>query len=126
MSARSAFVRVSEDLAIHYHTAGTGSQVVLLVLGWTISNAVFEKNGMIELAGPERIGLDDLVRRYLAAKHHTRKVVTDIHALLRCRADRLLLGCEAAPWQILRAVCLCVIAGMAYSSQPVSEASHRC
>jgi uncharacterized protein YbjT (DUF2867 family) len=37
-------------------------------------------NGMIELAGPERIGLDDLVRRYLAAKHDTRKVVADIHA----------------------------------------------
>lgn len=37
-------------------------------------------NGVIELAGPERIGLDDLVRRYLAAKHDTRKVVTDVHA----------------------------------------------
>jgi len=37
-------------------------------------------NGTIELAGPERIGLDDLVRRYLAAKHDTRKVVADIHA----------------------------------------------
>jgi len=37
-------------------------------------------NGVIELGGPERIGLDDLVRRYLAAKNDTRKVVTDIHA----------------------------------------------
>lgn len=37
-------------------------------------------NGMIELAGPERIGLDDLVRRYFAAKRDSRKVVTDIHA----------------------------------------------
>jgi uncharacterized protein YbjT (DUF2867 family) len=37
-------------------------------------------NGVIELAGPERIGLDDLVRRYFAAKHDTRKVVTDVHA----------------------------------------------
>jgi uncharacterized protein YbjT (DUF2867 family) len=37
-------------------------------------------NGMIELAGPERIGLDDLVRRYLAAKHDPRKVITDVHA----------------------------------------------
>jgi hypothetical protein len=35
---------------------------------------------VIELAGPERIGLDDFVRRYLAAKHDTRKVVTDVHA----------------------------------------------
>lgn len=37
-------------------------------------------NGVVELAGPERIGLDDLVRRYLAAKHDSRTVVTDIHA----------------------------------------------
>jgi uncharacterized protein YbjT (DUF2867 family) len=37
-------------------------------------------NGVIELAGPERINLDDLVRRYLATKHDTRKVLPDIHA----------------------------------------------
>lgn len=37
-------------------------------------------NGVIELAGPERTGLDDLVRRYLAATHDTREVVTDVHA----------------------------------------------
>lgn len=37
-------------------------------------------NGIVELAGPERISLDDLVRRYLAAKHDARKVVTDVHA----------------------------------------------
>jgi uncharacterized protein YbjT (DUF2867 family) len=37
-------------------------------------------NGVIELAGPERMGLDDLVRRYLEAKHDPRKVVTDVHA----------------------------------------------
>lgn len=37
-------------------------------------------NGVMELAGPERIGLDDLVRRYLAAKDDARKVVTDVHA----------------------------------------------
>ena len=37
-------------------------------------------NSTIELAGPERISLDCLVRRYLAAKHDARKVVTDVHA----------------------------------------------
>lgn len=37
-------------------------------------------NGTIELAGPERISLDDLVRRYLTAKHDPRKVITDVHA----------------------------------------------
>ncbi|MBE1487259.1 SDR family oxidoreductase [Plantactinospora soyae] len=34
-------------------------------------------NGTIELAGPERIGQDDLVRQFLAAKQDTRQVVTD-------------------------------------------------
>ncbi|QEX22910.1 LysR family transcriptional regulator [Hypericibacter adhaerens] len=38
------------------------------------------QNGIIELAGPERIGLDDLVRRYFRAKRDPRNVVTDIHA----------------------------------------------
>lgn len=37
-------------------------------------------NGTIELAGPDRISLDDLVRRYLDAKHDPRKVVADVHA----------------------------------------------
>jgi uncharacterized protein YbjT (DUF2867 family) len=37
-------------------------------------------NGTIELAGPERIGLDDLVRHYLAAQKDARNVVTDVHA----------------------------------------------
>jgi uncharacterized protein YbjT (DUF2867 family) len=37
-------------------------------------------NGIIELAGPERIGLDDLVRRYFSALCDARKVVTDVHA----------------------------------------------
>lgn len=37
-------------------------------------------NGMIEVAGPEPIRLDELVRRYLSANHDARKVVTDAHA----------------------------------------------
>ena len=37
-------------------------------------------NGIVELAGPELIGLDDLVRRYLTVKRDARKVVTDVHA----------------------------------------------
>jgi uncharacterized protein YbjT (DUF2867 family) len=37
-------------------------------------------NGMIEIAGPERLGLDELVRRFLRAKHDARQVVTDVHA----------------------------------------------
>jgi uncharacterized protein YbjT (DUF2867 family) len=37
-------------------------------------------NGMIEIAGPERIPLDELARRYLRATKDTRQVVADVHA----------------------------------------------
>jgi len=37
-------------------------------------------NGTVEVAGPERIRLDELVRRYLSAKRDARKVITDAHA----------------------------------------------
>jgi uncharacterized protein YbjT (DUF2867 family) len=38
-------------------------------------------NGTVELAGPDRIPLDELVRRFLSARRDPRKVVTDAHAL---------------------------------------------
>ena len=37
-------------------------------------------NGTVELAGPEPIRLDELVRRYLRANRDARKVTTDVHA----------------------------------------------
>jgi uncharacterized protein YbjT (DUF2867 family) len=37
-------------------------------------------NGTVELAGPERISLDELVRRFLSAKQDPREVVADVHA----------------------------------------------
>ena len=37
-------------------------------------------NGTVEVAGPERIRLDELVRRYLSANRDARKVTTDVHA----------------------------------------------
>jgi len=37
-------------------------------------------NGMDELAGPEPIRLDELVRRFLSAKQDARQVVADVHA----------------------------------------------
>lgn len=37
-------------------------------------------NGMVEVAGPEQIRLDELVRRYLSVSKDARKVVTDAHA----------------------------------------------
>jgi uncharacterized protein YbjT (DUF2867 family) len=38
-------------------------------------------NGTVEVAGPESIRLDELVRRYLSASRDARKVITDVHAL---------------------------------------------
>ena len=38
-------------------------------------------NGTIELAGPEPIRLDELVRQFLSAHRDARKVTTDVHAL---------------------------------------------
>jgi uncharacterized protein YbjT (DUF2867 family) len=37
-------------------------------------------NGTVELAGPERLPLDELVRRFLSASQDPREVVTDVHA----------------------------------------------
>jgi uncharacterized protein YbjT (DUF2867 family) len=37
-------------------------------------------NGTIEIAGPERVGLDKLVGRFLTATQDPREVVTDVHA----------------------------------------------
>ena len=37
-------------------------------------------NGTVEVAGPERIPLDELVGRFLRATQDPREVVTDIHA----------------------------------------------
>ena len=37
-------------------------------------------NGIIEIAGPESIGLDEIVRQYLKAKRDPRTVTTDTHA----------------------------------------------
>ena len=37
-------------------------------------------NGIVEVAGPEKIRLDELVRRFLHAHKDTRQVITDVHA----------------------------------------------
>ena len=38
-------------------------------------------NGHLEIAGPEKLGLDELVRRQFAASHDPRQVITDPGAL---------------------------------------------
>jgi uncharacterized protein YbjT (DUF2867 family) len=37
-------------------------------------------NGIVEVAGPQKLRLDDLVRRYLSARHDPREVITDPEA----------------------------------------------
>ena len=37
-------------------------------------------NGTVEVAGPEQIPLDELVRRFLRAKKDPRSVITDVNA----------------------------------------------
>ncbi|EFH82567.1 SDR family oxidoreductase [Ktedonobacter racemifer] len=37
-------------------------------------------NGTVEVAGPEQIRLDELVRRFLSANNDTHEVITDVHA----------------------------------------------
>jgi uncharacterized protein YbjT (DUF2867 family) len=37
-------------------------------------------NGIVEVAGPQRLRLDELVRRYLSARHDPREVITDPEA----------------------------------------------
>jgi uncharacterized protein YbjT (DUF2867 family) len=37
-------------------------------------------NGTVEIAGPERVRLDELVGRFLSATQDPRQVVTDVHA----------------------------------------------
>ena len=37
-------------------------------------------NGIVEVAGPERLPLDEFARRFLSANGDTRRVVADVHA----------------------------------------------
>jgi uncharacterized protein YbjT (DUF2867 family) len=47
-----------------------------------VANATLEVpvNGTIEIAGPDKVPLDELVRRFLRAKQDPRKVIADAHA----------------------------------------------
>jgi uncharacterized protein YbjT (DUF2867 family) len=38
-------------------------------------------NGAVEVAGPERIAMDEFARQFLTAKKDTREVIADVHAL---------------------------------------------
>jgi hypothetical protein len=60
---------------------------------------------MVEIAGPERAGLDELVGRFLSATKDPREVVTDVDALLRPASKRSI----AHPRRPMRLGALCPI-----------------
>jgi len=66
-------VRLSPALMQPILSDDVAAELTDLVLGAPL-------NGIVELTGPERLPLDDLVRRFLSAKRDGRKVVADIHA----------------------------------------------
>ena len=51
--------------------------VAAAVADYTLGKPV---NGVVEIAGPERVRLSDLVQRFLAKTNDPRKVVQDVHA----------------------------------------------
>ena len=67
-------VRVSPALVQPIVSDDVAAALVQVVIGIPL-------NGMVELAGPEPIRLDELVRQFLSAQGDTRKVTTDVHAL---------------------------------------------
>ena len=67
-------VRLFDFAALQDLTALPFAALVQVVIGSPL-------NGTVELAGPEPIRLDELVRQFLSAQGDTRKVTTDVHAL---------------------------------------------
>ncbi len=47
---------------------------------WPTSLWLSPVNGIVEVGGPERLPLDELVRRYFAATKDTRQVIADVRA----------------------------------------------
>ena len=67
-------VRLSPALIQPIASDDVAAALVQVVIGTPL-------NGTVELAGPEPIRLDELVRQFLSAHRDTRKVTTDVHAL---------------------------------------------
>jgi uncharacterized protein YbjT (DUF2867 family) len=52
--------------------------VAAALTGFALSEPL---NGIVEIAGPDRIRMDEFARRFLSATHDPREVTTDVHAL---------------------------------------------
>ena len=66
-------VRLSPALVQPIVSDDVAAALVQVVVGTPL-------NGTVELAGPERLRLDELVRRFLSAHQDARQVVADVHA----------------------------------------------
>jgi uncharacterized protein YbjT (DUF2867 family) len=80
------FVGAIADLATEGQTVRLPSALMQPIVSDDVALALADVatteplNGMIEIAGPEPIRMDELVRRFLIASRDTRKVVTDPQA----------------------------------------------
>jgi uncharacterized protein YbjT (DUF2867 family) len=80
------FIGALTDGATHGDTAVLSDVLMQPIAARDVSSALADAavaapvNGVIEVAGPEPLRLDDLARRLLAARGDTRTVVTDPHA----------------------------------------------
>ena len=75
--AQSGTVGQTVHLSPAYVQPIASDDVATAVTEYTLGNPV---NGVVEIAGPERIRLSDLVQRFLAKTNDPRKVVQDVHA----------------------------------------------
>src|SRR5437867_13428075 len=81
------FVRGIAQSAIDGQTVRLSPALVQSIVSDDVAAALVQVavdaplNGTVELAGPEPIRLDELVRRFLSARRDARNVTTDVHAL---------------------------------------------
>ena len=73
---RTDFVKVSDDLTIHYLTAGAGNQVILLVPGWTMTSRVFERQLNHFEETRQRLGWWQLIHAAMGFLHTPRKEIS--------------------------------------------------
>ncbi|HEY3597661.1 MAG TPA: SDR family oxidoreductase [Paraburkholderia sp.] len=69
--------------------------VAAAVAGFSVGEPL---DGVVEIGGPERVRLADLIQRFLSATHDSRKVVEDTHALYsgaELKDDTLVPGANA-------------------------------
>ncbi|MFL5577242.1 MAG: NmrA family transcriptional regulator, partial [Gemmatimonadaceae bacterium] len=80
------FIKPIADAATDGHTVRLAPALIQPMAAEDVASAVARVavgspvNGVVEVAGPQRFRLDELVRRELSARHDPREVITDPHA----------------------------------------------